>query len=178
MSITTQKSIVSTEAVFSKDNKQRYLLRKSWDKAKPKALIVLLYPGYSDCIICDTTTTLCVNQAATLGFGGIDIVNLFTTKWAKDNEAALMYFSDIINDQYIIASAKDCDTIILATGKGNNKNIIERKEQVLKLLEPYRDKTVTISDKDNTNSGFHPLSPRIRYGWNLVGISAENKTVD
>lgn len=169
-------STVITEAVFSKDNKHRYLLRKSWDNTKPKAAIILLYPGYANTLLCDTTTMLTNNQITSLGFGAVDILNIFSLIGSKDSIANSKETSDRSNDEYIITSAKEADKIIIATGRGNNKAVIERTEQVIQLLEAHKDKLYFISD--GTHAGYHPLSPRIRYDWKLVGymdtVAADN----
>lgn len=167
-------STVITEAVFSKDNKQRYLLRKVWDDKKPRAAIVLLYPGYADTLLCDTTTMLTINQVATLGFGGVDILNLTPIIGGKDSITAAKS-ADRLNDEYIQNSAKEAAKIIIATGRGNHKAVKERTEQVLRLLEAYKEKIVYISD--GKYAGYHPLSPRIRYKWNLVS-SMDTTTAD
>jgi hypothetical protein len=161
-------STLATEAIFSKDNNRRYLLRKTWDNNKTKAAIVLLYPSYSDAVLCDTTTTLTINSIATLDFGGVDILNISPVIGGKGSITDAKT-TDRLNDSYILDSAKDSSKIIIATGRGNNKAVMERTEEVIRLLDEYKDKIYYISD--GKNFGYHPLSPRIRYKWNLVSYS-------
>lgn len=145
--------------MFSKDGKYRYLVRKIWNKDLPKAAIVLLYPGYANELICDTTTMLCVNQAVALGFGGLDILNIFSLVGVMSVSGDTAGLTDKTNDNCILESAKTADKIIVATGRGNNKAVIARTGEVIKLLEAHTEKLFCIADK-NGNAGFHPLSPR------------------
>ena len=71
------KSTLITEAVFSDDGTKRYLLRKTWDAAKPKLTIIMLAPSQASEVSMDTTTQLVVNNVCRLGYGGVTIVNLF-----------------------------------------------------------------------------------------------------
>ena len=164
---------MTTEAVFSKDHKHRYSLHKVWDTSKPKAAIILLYPGYSDALVSDTTTMLTVNQIATLGFGSVDVLNIFSLIGGKDVLSNSETATDRVNDEYILNAAKEADHVIIATGRGNNKAVEERTRQVIALLEPYKDKLYSISD--GKNAGYHPLSPRIRYNWVLEPLTATNQ---
>ena len=70
---------LTTEAIFSDDMQKRYLLRKSWDTEKPKICVIMLAPSEASGIELDTTTQLVLNNAARLGYGHVDIVNLFAT---------------------------------------------------------------------------------------------------
>ena len=70
---------LTTEAIFSDDMQKRYLLRKSWDTEKPKICVIMLAPSEVSGIELDTTTQLVLNNAARLGYGHVDIVNLFAT---------------------------------------------------------------------------------------------------
>ena len=72
------------------------------------------------------------------------------------------------NDNYILTAAKESEAVIVAWGRAvdENKRIIGRVEQVMKLLEPFSEKLMCISHGEN--SGFHPLTPCVRSGWTLV----------
>ena len=70
---------LKTEAVFSDDGVKRYLLRKTWDDEKPKLSIIMLAPSGASGIELDATTLLVLNNADRLGFGSVDILNLFAT---------------------------------------------------------------------------------------------------
>lgn len=70
---------LKTEAVYSDDGVKRYVLKKTWDDSKPRLTIVMLVSGGAGGIELDTTTQLVLNNASRLGFGGVNIVNLFAT---------------------------------------------------------------------------------------------------
>ena len=135
------------------------------------AAVICLQPSLSDNIIQDTTTALTVNNIARLEvYGGVMILNLYSM---LTNKLSFRYNSDEElnhkeNDACILKAAAECDTIILAWGKGGNTNerIASRAAQVMQLLEPYKDKLYVISDGER--SFLHPLTPGIRSSWLLV----------
>jgi len=73
------KTILATEAIFSDDGKKRYLLRKTWDDSKPILSIIMLAPSEAAGIELDSTTLLVLNDASRLGYGSVDVLNLFAT---------------------------------------------------------------------------------------------------
>lgn len=150
---------IKTTAIFSRDNKHRYLLSERWDESLPKAAILMISAGKADTVRMDTTTMLCVSIAYDNGFGAIDIVNLFSTIQAD------LPTSDKVNDATIVRCCDEADKIIIAFGKG--KMHLERKLEVLKMLESYKKKFCCIADsKDRTL--YHPLAPQVRSKWVLV----------
>lgn len=150
---------MKTTAIFSRDNRHRYLLSKQWDESLPKATIIMIKAGTADTVKMDTTTMLCVSNACDNSFGGIDIVNLFSSIQADPP------VSDKTNDATIIRYCEESDKIIIAFGKG--KEHLERKLEVLKMLEGYKEKFCCIADPKGRNL-FHPLAPQVRRKWILV----------
>lgn len=67
-------------AVFSDCEKYRYRLWRIWDKNKPKACFVMLNPSVADENQLDPTVTRCKKRAETLGYGGMEIVNIFALR--------------------------------------------------------------------------------------------------
>ena len=74
-----EKTILKTEANFSDDKKQRYLLRKEWDKSKDRACVLMINPSDADGIVIDLTTQLVVNNISRLDYGSVDILNLYSS---------------------------------------------------------------------------------------------------
>lgn len=90
-----------------------------------------------------------------------------------------IFENDLENNERIIDSCKKSDKIIFAWGKDQTKNdILFRIMEVLKLLEPYKDKIYEISDESGKN-GYHPLGASVRLNWILVPFQypkSETKT--
>jgi hypothetical protein len=165
-----EKSTMLTEAIFSDDRQQRYLLRKEWDTDKPKATIIMTNPSTADINRLDYTTLYILNNLIKLDFGGVDIVNMtartttkLNVKEGLDNEA------DEVNTQYILTSAQQSDHVIIAWGKlgENNKKVRAVQEGILEELRPFTDKLYLIANEAG-DAGHHPLSPSIRFTWVLT----------
>lgn len=160
------KSTLITEAVFSDDGTKRYLLRKTWDAAKPKLTIIMLAPSQASEVSMDTTTQLVVNNVCRLGYGGVTIVNLF----AKLNDFMLREAEaeDPENLEAIIEAVKDCEKAVFAAGTGKLKNKVfqKRQEQVMTALRPYEDKLHCLCNETGGGRLQHPLSPVVRE-WHL-----------
>ncbi len=72
-------SIIKTTAIFSKNHKERYLLKLEWDKCKKSLAIIMIFPSSADELIFDQTTMLVRNEAVKNAFGSVSIINLFST---------------------------------------------------------------------------------------------------
>ena len=153
---------LKTEAVFSDDGVKRYLLRKTWDNKKPKLSIIMLAPSDASGIELDTTTLLVLNNADRLGFGSVDILNLFAT--LNDFSLTSAEEEDEENLNIIIESAKNADVIVYApgVGKAKNKAFIKRQELVLRELKQFEDRLNCLSGQSGEGRLQHPLSPSVR----------------
>lgn len=162
----TITTVLTTEAIFSDDEIKRYLLRKTWDESKPTLAIIMLAPSSASGIELDSSTQLVLNNCFRLGFGSVDVLNLFATlndftlKEAEDK--------DTDNLQAIIQSAERADTLVYAagTGKAKSKVFQQRQEQVLNALRPYEDKLHCLTGENGKARLQHPLSPAVRT-WHL-----------
>ena len=162
----TIKTTLTTEAVFSKDETKRYLLKKQWEKDKPKLAIILLAPSIASGVELDTTTQLVLNNASRLGYGSVAIVNLFATLddfTLKEAEA-----EDPDNLKVITQEAQNADLVIYAPGIGKAKSKVfqQRQEQVLRALTSYEEKLHCLCDEKGNARLQHPLSPAVRI-WYL-----------
>ncbi len=81
MKITETK--IRSKSVFSDDEEHRLLLHKEWDKQKPSAMIIMINPNSADDLNIDTTTMLVMNNLNRLGYGSVDVVNLYTKITSK-----------------------------------------------------------------------------------------------
>ncbi len=89
-------------ADFSVDRTYRYRLWRTWEPARPPLLFVLLNPSTADGNKNDPTVARCILRAQRLGYGGLEVVNLFaycatdprvmkahTDPIGRDNDAAI-----------------------------------------------------------------------------------------
>lgn len=157
---------IETTAVFSRDNKHRYLLTKIWDTQKPTATILMIKAGNADLVCEDTTTMLCVTNAYKSEFGSIQIVNLFSSVTDDD------FTTDKVNDATIIKCCSESDKIILAFGTGKLHE--ERKQQIIAALDAYKDKFLCIANEKGRTM-FHPLAPSVRKRWLLVPYAPDKQ---
>lgn len=162
----TITTTLTTEAAFSDDNLKRYLLRKTWDENKPKLAIIMLAPSEAAGIELDNTTLLVLNNASRLGYGGVDVLNLFATL----NDFGLKETEDEDTDNLnaIVQSVQKADIVIYAAGVGKAKSKVfqRRQEQVLTALRPYEDKLHCLTNESGRARLQHPLSPAVRT-WHL-----------
>lgn len=165
------KSNMRTEAIFSDDMSHRFVLKKSWDNSKPTASIIMIAPSNrADQVCLDVTAMLVINNSVTQGFGGVDILNLYS-KLDSNTPANCPE-----NDDWLLKSCQKSDKIILAWGKGQTARAVDHRiEEVIKLLSPCRDKLYEIADQQG-NRGLHPLASSARLHWTLLPYEGNNKT--
>lgn len=165
-----QKSSLRTEAIFSDDMAHRYILKKEWNKNKPKATIIMINPSSANETEIDMTTMNVINNLNRLDFGAVDIVNMFSLICSK---ISMKYSMDELigddNDIYIEKSVLRSDIVIIAWGSVGEgvRKIMERQQEILEKLRPFNDKMYIICDPF-VNKAMHPLSPRIKQQWRLV----------
>lgn len=186
MAVITEKNLIKTEVVFSRDKQHRYLLRKEWDKNKSKAMVIMINPSIATEVLIDHTTMYVMNNLFKLNFGTVDIVNIFSNVDGSRKTKTCIPESEKENENQIVMSAEKVDTIIIAWGSvgDNSKSIQERQSAILNMLRQHEDKLFMIGDYRG-NVGLHPLAPQIRSGWNLVKfqiqadvVKVENKQND
>lgn len=159
------------ENVTNPEGTHRYILRIEWDKMKKKATVLLIQPVTANPVELDTTTVNVINNLARLGYGGCDIVNLFSLIGNKvDMKKSIIELSHENNLGYIERSCVKSDTVIIGygtVGEGVRK-IMDYQHQLLhEKLEPFKDKMYMICDP-YIYKGLHPLCPRIKHSWRLV----------
>lgn len=67
-------------AVLSDDRAYRYRLWRVWDETRPRACYIMLNPSTADEMKDDATIRVCKGRAIRLGYGGLDVVNLFALR--------------------------------------------------------------------------------------------------
>jgi len=167
-----ETTTIKSKALFSDDGLHRFLLHKEWDSQKKSAMIIMINPNTADTVNMDLTTILTINNLNKLGFGTVNIVNLYSRIMEKlslrfnSDEDLLENDTDKIIKQYATMS----DAIIIAWGcVGNNsQRVRERQKELLELLKNHANKLYKIGKE-----GFHPLTPAVRNSWELEPYEME-----
>lgn len=120
-------STVKTTAVFSKNRKDRYLLKIEWDNSKKSLTIIMTYPSSADELIFDQTTMLVRNGAVKNDFGSVSIINLFSS---IDNPLPK---TDKTNTSFVMRECDNADTIIVAYRRNQLPAIYEYLSIMFKL---------------------------------------------
>jgi hypothetical protein len=113
----TARQYIENDAVISACGRYRYLLRRTWNAASPRALYVMLNPSTADALQDDPTIRSCVRLAAGLGYGSLEVVNVFAYRATKPD--ALLSAADPVglqNETHVRAALARCDVPILAWG--------------------------------------------------------------
>ena len=162
-----ETTIIKSKAIFSDDKEHRLLLRKEWDSEKPTAMVIMINPNTAD-----MTTMLVLNNVSKLGFGSVNIVNLYSRIMEKldlrfngDDELIDDEADDVI-EQYAAMS----DAIIIAWGTigKNTLRVRERQKYLLELIKQHANRMYQIG-----RNACHPLTPAVRREWVLEPYEME-----
>jgi hypothetical protein len=105
------------DAVISECGQFRYLLRRTWEANRPRALFVMLNPSTADAEIDDATIRSCIRLSKGLSYGSFEVVNLFGFR--ATDPANLAKAPDPVgphNDGSIERAVARCDVAICAWG--------------------------------------------------------------
>lgn len=118
----------------------RYSLSRIWDDSLDKITFIMLNPSTADATADDKTILSCIRQAKSWGYGGFEVVNLFSyrsTDMTVLNNSVANVIGDE-NDKYIKLSIAEADKVILAWGNALSEKKVkvhpERASEVIKLL--------------------------------------------
>lgn len=120
-------------AVFSECRRYRYRLWRTWDATKPSLVMVMLNPSIADASQNDPTVERCQRRALTMGYGGLQVVNIFSL--VSTDPAALYNTGDPVgpgNDDAIRQAVKNAGMVLCAWG--NHGAYIDRARRVVTLL--------------------------------------------
>lgn len=158
------KSTIKTEVTYDEEMKNKYLIRKEWDKNRKKALVIMKNAGQADEIVQDQTTMYVINNLSKLDYGVVEIANLFSTI-----EGVEMKEYVVENLKCIQEAIKKVDDVIIAVGKGveTNKKAVERLNMILSILLDKKANILQI-EANLGRKGFHPLYPALKNKWKLV----------
>ena len=120
-------------AVFSKDRRYRYALRRVWDAGKPTILFIGLNPSTADHRVNDRTVARCIRFAQDWGFGQLVVANLFAFRTPYPR--ILWGASDPVgprNDRWLRCLIVESHTTVAAWGAHGAR--FGRDREVLALL--------------------------------------------
>lgn len=148
-----------TGALFSPCRTYRYRLWRAWDQEKPRLVFVMLNPSTADETIPDPTITRCMTRAKRMGYGGLEVVNIFALR-STDPDALYMHRDPVgpENDTHIKAA---CATAMESDGKvilgwGTHGALYTRGREVRSMLNDEQINTYALA---LTKEGYpkHPL---------------------
>ena len=161
-----RESLISVKAVFSENEKYRYMLSKVWDENKPKAVMIGINPSKATHLKGDNTATNAMNYFIDNGYGTMIIVNLFafmSTKIEGLSKREKLY--EDLNNDYIKKACEEADMVLVAWGYAKEHS--DRKQEVVKILNQYRHKVKCFKTKANKK----PCHLRvICEDWEIVGF--------
>lgn len=113
----------SSSAIFSPDERFRYVLTREWDASLDKLAIVGLNPSTATAFRDDPTIRRCIGFAKREGFGGLAMLNLFAYRATDPKELtlALTRGENIVgelNDSVLKLYANDGRVMLAAWGAG------------------------------------------------------------
>jgi len=128
-----QKGDADSTAVYSPCERYRYLLTRTWDRAGPQALFVMLNPSTATEFQNDPTVERCERRARALGFGAFRVTNIFAFR--ATDPRVMRAEPDPVgpgNDAAIADSARWADRIICAWG--SHGTYLDRGHRVARIL--------------------------------------------
>ena len=114
-------------------------------------------PSAADLMTINYTTLYILNNISKLDFGSVDIVNLSSKVTTKLNaKLDLDVEIEKENAEFILKSAEKSDKIIIAWGKigENNQRVRMAQDNLLKILQPFKDKLCCIAMSEDGECGF------------------------
>ena len=156
--------MIARSALISDCGKYRYHLQRTLYEGGPQLCFIMLNPSTADGVLDDATIRICKGRQLKMGYGGIDIVNLFA--YRSTDPARLYEVPHPIsepeamskNDVYIETYARAAKMVICAWGR--HGILHERGRIVLSALRKWNVQPYALRlNKDGSPA--HPL--RIGY---------------
>ncbi|HDR6262992.1 TPA: DUF1643 domain-containing protein [Bacillus cereus] len=167
---------IRLEIMMSKEGNHRYGLLKSWDKKKPMATIITIYPGEAETVTSDLTIMLITNHLYSQNFGGFYSVNLFSKMDIfNKSKRTLAKAYDTTTDEVIRMCTESSKQIIFAWGSLPQTNPIAkgRVDMVIEMLTDQKEKCFFLSNQLG-ESCFHPLASQVRNMWRIIPYKSDN----
>ena len=169
------------DAVISDCKQYRYLLRRTWDQEKPRALIVMLNPSTADAETDDPTIRSCIRLCKGLNYGSFEVVNLFAWRATNPNDLGdVRYPIGDRNNDTIEAAGARCDFYICAWGAHPMAKSWQRDAEVYNILAAHRPAIFCLGTT-KTGAPKHPLyiksgtALEVFRGWRAALTAAHPK---
>lgn len=150
----------SAGAVFSDCENYRYRLWRVWDTSKPKLCFVMLNPSTATHEVLDPTVSRCKKRAETLGYGGLEVVNIFA--YRSTYPVDLYTWSTLGrnpvgegNGSFISRVAHECEKVICAWGTVGK--FLQMGDTTRSLLQQYHPEKTHYLKLNSDGSPAHPL---------------------
>ena len=117
------------EAEFSIDKKERYSLKREWDKSKNKILYIMLNPSLADDKNDDPTIRRLISFTKKYNYGGFLVGNIFTTITPNPKEIDKSKGISDKNFEKLLKLINKVDQIVYAWGSS-----IEEPQLLKKLV--------------------------------------------
>lgn len=127
------------DAVISDCKQYRYLLRRTWDHDRIRALFVMLNPSTADAEVDDATIRSCIRLCRDWGFGSFEVINLFG--WRATDPKNLEAAADPIgtqNEDIAINAIERCDVSICAWGAHKMADRFGRAAEMKSMITSRR----------------------------------------
>ena len=116
-------------AEFSIDKKERYSLKREWDKSKNKILYIMLNPSLADDKNDDPTIRRLISFTKKYNYGGFLVGNIFTTITPNPKEIDKSKGISVKNFEKLLKLINKVDQIVYAWGDN-----IEEPQLLKKLV--------------------------------------------
>lgn len=122
-----------SEAVFSRCGTYRYRLTRTWDADRGRLLYIMLNPSKACEKKNDPTIARCQKRAELLGYGGLDVVNLFAFRATDPADLrAAAHPVGPENDAFLVQACGEAECILAAWGVHGRHH--GRDDRVLSML--------------------------------------------
>lgn len=141
-------------AVISDCGTYRYRLGRSWDDTLPRLAFIMLNPSTANADLDDPTIRKCIGFARHLGYGSIDVGNLFAFRATKPRDLKTAgYLEGPDNTDHLRAIALESQTVICAWGR--NAATLAQPHKVIGMLRYWEKKPMAL--RVTNGVPWHPL---------------------
>lgn len=154
--MTGRDLIGDSGALFSPCKRYRYRLWREWDASKPTIAFCMLNPSTADQFKNDPTIERCQRRAVMLGYGRLEIVNIFALR--STDPRALYDAADPVgpeNDAALVAALRASN--IMICGWGKHGALHGRGRVALSVLRDIDPDQVRVLVVNKDGSPKHPL---------------------